>query len=184
MIAKVRGPRLVLSFALLVALVGGVSFYSMKTSSRLRFAVGIHAIPEAEGRRLPLDRPLLVQIERGTAGRSSLQALALVVDQNSRLLYPPTPLAVSKGPEGALREAAELPPLRTAPQRGLVSVIVMRLPKDAADPMRVQEALGKGGPLHLSYARLQRFAARHHGAAEMISTETISASAPTAAPGG
>ena len=177
----ISGKKLLGIFALIVAVIGVSSFVYLKRASRLRFAVGVHPIPDEGQRRLPLDLPFVVQIEKRTAGRTKLQAVSLLLDGNGQRLWPPQPLKIDHEPDGKMAETATYPPLQEIlraggitrlPPQGLVGAIVLRLPSLTPEVLaKVDQAVGRGGPLHLVYGRIQRLCSSLDGNAEMVSKE-------------
>lgn len=182
--ATISGRKLLALMAIILTIVGLSSFLYLQKASRLRFAVGVRPVPDEGQRRLPVDRPFLVQVEKRTAGRSPLKAVALLLDANGQRLWAPQPLVV--GHDGARpTEGVTYPPmieiLRTGqpagaaprvPPQALLGIIVVRLPQlDPPSLQQLDEAVGRGGPLHLVYGRIQRLCRTLDGNAEMVSKE-------------
>ena len=58
------------------------------------------------------------------------------------------------------------------PPQALLGIIVVRLPQlDPPSLQQLDEAVGRGGPLHLVYGRIQRLCRTLDGNAEMVSKE-------------
>lgn len=180
----ISGRRLLAAMAIMLTLIGVSSYLYLRQASRLRFAVGVRPVPDEGQRRLPVDRPFTVQIEKRSAGRSPLRALALLLDANGQRLAPPQALQVGQV-DGQPTEGVTYPPMAEIlraglpagapariPPQGLVGVIVVRLPRlDPQTTQQVDQAVGRGGPLHLVYGRVQRLCRTLDGNAEMVSKE-------------
>ncbi len=184
----IRGHTLILGMFAVVAVIAVSGYNALRSASRMRFAIGVYAEPrpgitepgliaassaETEGViRLPLYHPILVRIEKSTAGRSSLQAVALLLTQEGELLFPPQVLLVGKDVQGQPTEQTRFPPLSQTPSQSLLSVVVVRvLLASPATVKRITDAVAGGGPVHLTYSRLLSAARSLSGHAEMVTTE-------------
>jgi len=167
-----RGQRIMGLFFLLLIGVSVVSYLMLRHTARLRFAVAIHALPEAPDGRLPADRPFVVRIEKASAGRSPYRAAALLLGGDGRPLSPPRLLTVHPGPGGRPMEEAAFPPLGQVPPQRLIGAVVMRLPDPTPAALdRVVRAAGEGGPMHMVFSRIQTTCQDLGGFAEIVMSE-------------
>lgn len=145
-----RGRNLILIFFTAIAVSAALGYFTLRKASYLRFAISIHMVPESPYRDLiELNRPVLVRIDKRSAGNSPLRAQAALLDGKGGLVAPLQPLVVKALPSGKRTEETVFPPLTTLPSQRLVATAVLRLPPpawdDAAVLARLQHALSLGG---------------------------------------
>ena len=131
---KIRGQVFMLGFAAVIAFVAVCGFLLLKRASHLRFAVSLHCVPESPYHDLvPLGRPILVRIDKGTAGRSPLKAMAVLLDGDGRKIAPLQALETGVLPSGKPTESTVFPPLSALPGQRLLATAVIRLPQDTPE---------------------------------------------------
>src|SRR5437879_4204931 len=94
-----RGQTLVLLLSSAIAIVAVVGFLTLRKAQHLRFATSIHAVPESPYHDLlPLGQPIKVRIDKASAGRSPLKALALLLDGDGNKIAELRPLRTYRLP--------------------------------------------------------------------------------------
>lgn len=144
-------------FAGVIVCVAIFGFLTLRHASERRFAISIHTIPEAQHADIiDLDKPLVIRIDKRSAGRSPLMAYAMLLDGEGHQISPTSdgdglnivPLTAHDLGGGKRKEDVELPALAKMPSQRLLAAIVMRLPDEklqVARP-RIVDALGRPGP--------------------------------------
>lgn len=145
-----RGKTLILLLSTAIAIVAVVGFMTLQRAQHLRFATSIHAVPESPYHDLvPLGQPIKVRIDKASAGRSPLVAIALLLDGEGNKLAELQPLSISRLPSGKLTEEAVFPPLNSLPGQRLLAAAVIRLPADSpASRARIDAAVVTGQQRH------------------------------------
>jgi hypothetical protein len=129
--AQLSGRIFILGFAVVIAIVAVVGFLSLRRASDRRFAISIHSIPESpHADLLALNRPILVRIDKRSAGRSSQAAFAMLFDGSGRPLKELQALTVRQLEGGKRTEDVVFPALTTLPSQRLLADIVLRLPAE------------------------------------------------------
>lgn len=137
------GRKFIFGFAAVIAVVALFGFFTLRKASDRRFAISIHMIPDSthEG-RISLHRPILVRIDKRSAGRSPFRAFALLFDGNGRPLpefgTEMRPLIIRELPTGKRTEEVDFPPLTTLPGQRLLAAVVVRLPESQIDVARTR----------------------------------------------
>jgi hypothetical protein len=175
------GRQFLVGFTLVMGLVAIGGFFVLRQASSRRFAVSIHMVPESP---LPdvvtLGRPIKVRIDKRSAGRSPLPAVAMLLDGNGRLLADLRPLAVRELPRGKRAEDVEFPPLTEVPGQRLTATIVLRLPPEQLPAARAYIAAvlrdteanpGQGGQLPKVFERILLRCRELGGHAELAQIE-------------
>jgi len=128
---QLSGRSFILGFAVVIAIIAAIGFVILRGASEGRFAISIHMIPESPHADLvSLGNPILVRIDKRSAGRSPLTAYAMLLDGNGRLLADLKPLSAHALPNGKRGEDAVFPPLETLPGQRLLAAIVIRISDD------------------------------------------------------
>lgn len=157
----IQGQRLLLLTFLFLIGASTAIYWAMNQTGDGRFAIGLYPegppppkgefLTRREGKALPLDRPLVLRIERGTAGRSPLRAVGVLLDGDGGLLGAPRALRLGTGADGKRTEEAPFPALGRVPTQGAVAAAVVRLPAATDEELNqrlvavVQAAQGGGG---------------------------------------
>lgn len=143
---KIRGHVFMAGFAAAIAVVAVFGFLMLQKAAHLRFAISIHAVPESPYKDLvPLGRPILVRVDKASAGRSPLKAVAVLLDGDGRTIAGIRPLVVGALPSGKPTESVEFPPLSELPGQRLLAAAVIRLPADTPEAReQVEHALQTG----------------------------------------
>jgi len=172
------GRIFILGFAAVIAVVAVVGFFELRRASDRRFAISIHSLPESPHPDLvALSTPILVRIDKRSAGRSSQTALAMLFDGNGRPLSELQPLTVRKLEGGKRAEDVVFPGLTTLPGQRLLAAIVLRLPAEqvAAAPSGIAAVLQSLLPGHRSlpdvFGHILTFSRGLGGHAEMAQVE-------------
>jgi hypothetical protein len=136
--SPLNGRKFFFGFAAVIFVVAVVGFVVLRQASSRRFAMSIHSVPESsQADIVTLGKPILVRIDKRSAGRSPLLAYALLLDGNGRPLKSDAPpgsvdlheLVVRELPGGKRTEEALFPPLTEVPGQRLLAAIVIRLPE-------------------------------------------------------
>ena len=145
-----RGQTLILLLSTAIAVVAVVGFLTLRRAQHLRFATSIHAVPESPYHDLvPLGQPIKVRIDKASAGRSPLKALALLLDGDGNKVAELRPLQIATLPSGKLTEEAVFPPLTRLPGQRLLATAVLRLPVDSPEARaRIEAAIIAGQQRH------------------------------------
>lgn len=174
----IPGRLFIFAFALVIAAVAAFGFHTLRQASDRRFAISIRAEPEASAPDIiPLGRPILVRIEKRTAGRSSQVAVAMLLDGDGRPLTELVPLSLRTLPNGKPVEEATFPPLSSIPNQRLVAGVVVRMPPDQlptarqaiADVLRTVQA--RDGHLREAFGNLLPVCRRLGGHAEFVQAQ-------------
>lgn len=176
----VRGRSVIISVFLAIFIVGALGFIVVRSVQSYRFAVAMYAVPPTPSRKLAADRPILVRIEKRSAGRAP--AVAFLLGADGRLVHPMLPLSTRADSDGKPVQEVQFPPLGRVPAGGYVAAVVMRLPAFTPEAMdEIRAAIGQGGIMYRVYGRISAACARHGGHAEMVNAEVLPA-APLQAP--
>ena len=146
----VRGQTLILFLSASIAVVAVLGFLTLRKAQHLRFATSIHAVPESPYHDLvPLGQPIKVRIDKASAGRSPLKALAMLLDGDGNKIADLRPLTTLRLPTGKLTEEVVFPPLTSLPGQRLLAAAVLRLPEDSPEARaRIEAALVAGQRRH------------------------------------
>lgn len=137
MAMQLSGRPFIIGFAVVIAVVATLGFLGLRNASDRRFAISIHSVPESTHADLvPLGSPIKVRIDKRSAGRSKLQAFAMLLDGNGRLLADLSPLQVGTLDSGKPTEDTVFPPIETMPGQRLLAAIVLRLPPGDVETAR------------------------------------------------
>jgi hypothetical protein len=129
MAIQIKGRYFIPAFAAVILTVAVLGFFFLRSGQDRRFAISIHSVPEsARADQVPLDAPIVVRIDKRSAGRSPLSAFGMLLDGNGRPLAALSPLTVRELAHGKLTEEVAFPPLTALPGQRLLAAIVIRLP--------------------------------------------------------
>lgn len=145
-----RGQTLIFLLSTAIAIVAVIGFLTLRRAQHLRFATSIHAVPESPYHDLvQLGQPIKVRIDKASAGRSPLKALAMLLDGDGNKLADLRPLVIYRLPSGKLTEEVEFPPLGSLPGQRLLAAAVIRLPADSPQSReRIEAAVVAGQQRH------------------------------------
>jgi hypothetical protein len=170
---RVRGSLIVILSLVVLAAIAVATRRGLQQVSSERFVITVQAVPPA-GRKLPVDRPLRVRIEKRRAGRPGHKALALLLSGDGRLLSEVRPLRLAQDEDGKVVEEADFPPLQQAPRGGVVAVVA-RVPQVAPTAELTaaleQQARVPAAEHQQVYSRILALCRQHGGHAEMIAAE-------------
>lgn len=173
----VRGNIFFAIFATTIAIVAVIGFTTLRKAQHLRFAISIHTVPESPYHDLvPLGQPILLRIDKASAGRSPLKAFGYLLDGNGAKLTDAKPLLRKTLPSGRLTEEAEFPALTALPGQRLLAATVVRLPQDTPEARlqlesAMQAGLRKKASLPSAFSNLLAAAKQLGGHAELTQVE-------------
>lgn len=154
-------------------------------ATRYRFAMGVYAMDETPEKKppfrmgfvsiqsnqtLPVDKPLVARVERGTAGSTALQSVAYVLGTEGRILYQSSKLLIKQVKQrswfGFERwvtiEEAALPALQDLPFSREYQVVIARLPDMSLQGKLLRETQEESS-LESRVARMRLLAERRWG---------------------
>ena len=98
----VRGNIFFAIFATTIAIVAVIGFTTLRKAQHLRFAISIHTVPESPYHDLvPLGQPILLRIDKASAGRSPLKAFGYLLDVFNAFVGAAEPAPVPLPPAGS-----------------------------------------------------------------------------------
>lgn len=168
------GRMFVIGFAVVIACVAALGYFTLRNASKGRFAISVHMIPESpHADQVSLGNPIVVRIDKRSAGRSPLLAMAMLLEGNGRQLSDLRPLDVRQEGDRKKTEEVVFPPLTALPAQRLLAAIVIRSPASQLDVLRMELARIQHAPSSLPqvFGEIFKASRKLGGHAELVQVE-------------